>query len=86
VTYWRRFGEPPRTDRPSRARAPGIALFLRLVSDRRAVSALEYGLIASMIAVVVVFAITSADINLDNLGAKFTNNVGAVFSHMVGKR
>ncbi len=84
LSYGWRFGEPPGTARPSRPRATGTALCWRLLLDRRAVSALEYGLIASMVAVMVVFAITSTDVNLDNLGAIFSKNVGAMFSHMVG--
>lgn len=47
----------------------GRALLGPLARDRRATTALEYGLIASMIAVVLVLVATSFDVNVDSVGA-----------------
>ena len=42
------------------------SLALRLKGDRRGVTALEYGLIASLIAVVIIVALTTLGTNLSN--------------------
>lgn len=48
-----------------------------LRSDKRGVTALEYGLIAALIAVVIITAVTNLGANLN---AVFTNIAGAVGS------
>jgi pilus assembly protein Flp/PilA len=48
-----------------------------LRSDKRGVTALEYGLIAALIAVVIITAVTNLGTNLN---AVFTNIAGAVGS------
>ena len=49
-----------------------VSLIYPLARDRRVVTVIEYGLIASMVAVVIVFAVTSLDIDI--IGATFTKN------------
>ena len=43
-----------------------VKLWLELKVDRRAVTALEYGLIAALIAVVIISALTTVGKNLSN--------------------
>jgi pilus assembly protein Flp/PilA len=52
-----------------------IRMWLALRSDKRAVTAMEYGLIAALIAVVIITAVTSIG---TNLAAKFQTIATAV--------
>jgi len=54
---------------------PLFYLMLRLRNDRRGVTALEYGLIASLIAVVIITAVTSIG---TELAARFTTIATAI--------
>jgi Flp pilus assembly pilin Flp len=75
---FRRRGESPRRRRTLGRRGTGGGLVGRFARDSRATSALEYGLILSMIAVVVVLAVTSLDINVDHVGAIVSKAVKAL--------
>ncbi len=55
---------------------PLLRLFVLLRHDRRAVTAMEYGLIAALIAVVIITALTNIG---NNLTAKF-NAIGTALS------
>jgi Flp pilus assembly pilin Flp len=47
-------------------------------ADSRAATALEYALIASMVAVAIAFAVTSFDIDVTKLGANFATVVSKI--------
>ncbi len=51
-------------------------LAMRMRHDRRAVTALEYGLIAALIAVVIIGAVTSLGGNLANKFYDISNAIG----------
>jgi pilus assembly protein Flp/PilA len=59
-----------------------LKLWLALKSDRRAVTALEYGLIAALIAGVIITAVATLGTNIStvftNLGTEMTNTAGKV--------
>ena len=52
-----------------------VKTWLELRVDRRAVTALEYGLIASLIAVVIIGTVTTLGTNLSNMFQNIANNV-----------
>lgn len=54
-----------------------LKMFWSLKHDRRAVTALEYALIAGLLAVVLVVAVTSLGTNLTNTFAKIGSDVTA---------
>ncbi len=59
-----------------------LKFWLALKSDRRAVTALEYGLIAALIAGVIITAVATLGTNIStvftNLGTEMTNTAGKV--------
>jgi len=52
-----------------------VARLLALRSDRRAVTALEYGLIASMVSIVIISAITNDGRNLSSVFNKIATSL-----------
>ena len=50
-------------------------LFKRLLRDESAATAIEYGLIASLIAVVIIGAVTTVGSNLGNVFNKVSSNI-----------
>ena len=53
-----------------------LKLWLELKVDRRAVTALEYGLIAALIAVVIITGVTTLGTNLNLTFGKISNQLG----------
>ena len=56
------------------------ALFLRFAQDESGVTAIEYGLIAALIAVVIIVAITSVGTDLSAVFNKIANSLATVTS------
>lgn len=52
-----------------------LELCARLTSDRRAVTAIEYALIAALIAVVIIAAVTTLGHNVSNTFNKISNEL-----------
>jgi pilus assembly protein Flp/PilA len=56
-----------------------MSFLTKLFKDRKGVTALEYGLIAALIAVVIIAAVQSLGTNLSGAFERVANEIGAVF-------
>ena len=63
---------------PSLSSHLSIRSFRELQNDRRGVTALEYGLLAGLIAVVIIGAVTTLGTNLNLIFQKISGDVGNV--------